>query len=462
MIANAGISRSGRVRKKSAKLIEMEDWDSGDGENYNKPRKKSKSFDDSDQDSERKVAPIRIPKPPFSLMSSQKKKGSENLTMNKVLPMKIISRDGAPVEIKSSTSYGMNIPSMSTVLTSKMQVLSSSSSETSDSSSDESDSDSAFPRSPILPMNFQSHDILKKKMSPVQHITKQIPPKKVEVKLNTFSGNEGSSEFTASLDESEDDTIDHSLIIAEPPVPKKKKFISKGKRDNKEKSKNSKKSKISETDDVTECTALKKVEKKPKKKEAKKKDESKPNRPMTAYMLWCRENRKKIVSQHSDMDFAQISKKMGEIWKLMPEKEKMTWKRKAKKAAHKGSTLISTGRPNHSHPKFLSKTHTTNNNKLDEVRSPNHEGFRPVGTSSLDVAAHLKLLGESLSIIGQRLTEHEGQIAVSGSLSVLLDSTLCALGPLLCLTSQMSESNGCSQETLCHILDNIAYIMPGL
>lgn len=183
---------------------------------------------------------------------------------------------------------------------------------------------------------------------------------------------------------------------------------------------------------------------------------------MTAYMLWCRENRKKIVAQHSDMDFAQISKKMGEIWKLMPEKEKMTWKRKAKKAAHKGSTLISTGRPNHSHPKFLSKTHTTNNNKLDEVRSPNHEGFRPVGTSSLDVAAHLKLLGESLSIIGQRLTEHEGQIAVSGSLSVLLDSTLCALGPLLCLTSQMSESNGCSQETLCHILDNIAYIMPGL
>ncbi|XP_023227520.1 HMG box-containing protein 4-like [Centruroides sculpturatus] len=460
MIANAGISRSGRVRKKSAKLIEMEDWDSGDGENYNKPRKKSKSFDDSDQDSERKVAPIRIPKPPFTLMSPQKKK-SDNLTMNKILPMKIISRDGTPVEVKSSTSYGMNIPSMSTVLTPKMQVLSSTSSETSDSSSDESDSDNAFPRSPILPVNLQSHDMIKKKMSTGQNISKQMPAKKVEVKLNTFSGNEGSSEFTASLDESEDDTNDHSLIIAETPVSKKKKFISKGKRDNKEKAKNAKKSKISETEELIDATSLKKIEKKPKKKETKKKNESKPNRPMTAYMLWCSENRRKIVAQHSDMDFAQISKKMGEIWKLMPEKEKMAWKRKAKKAAHKGS-MISTGRPNHSHPKFLSKTHTTNNNKLDEVRSPNHEGFRPVGTSSLDVAAHLKLLGESLSIIGQRLTEHEGQIAVSGSLSVLLDSTLCALGPLLCLTSQMPELNGCSQETLCHILDNIAYIMPGL
>ena len=31
-----------------------------------------------------------------------------------------------------------------------------------------------------------------------------------------------------------------------------------------------------------------------------------------------------------------------------------------------------------------------------------------MGTEPLDCAAHLKLLGESLSIIGERLTEHEG------------------------------------------------------
>lgn len=56
----------------------------------------------------------------------------------------------------------------------------------------------------------------------------------------------------------------------------------------------------------------------------------------------------------------------------------------------------------------------------------------------------------------------QGQIAVSGSLSVLLDSTLCALGPLLCLTSLGKEMNGCSKETLTKILNNIAYVMPGL
>ena len=82
------------------------------------------------------------------------------------------------------------------------------------------------------------------------------------------------------------------------------------------------------------------------------------------------------------------------------------------------------------------------------------------GTSPLDTAAHLKLLGESLSVIGDRLKDHEGktvpkgltrlfvrvffktfllsgQIAVSGSLSVLLDSLLCAMGPLMCCTQQV-------------------------
>lgn len=93
------------------------------------------------------------------------------------------------------------------------------------------------------------------------------------------------------------------------------------------------------------------------------------------------------------------------------------------------------------------------------------ESFYKVnGIKPIDVAAHLKLLGESLTIIGERLKEHEGQIAVSGSLSVLLDSLLCALGPLLCLTQQIPElkDNCCTSEQLMSTLDNVAFIMPGL
>ncbi|XP_061702606.1 HMG domain-containing protein 4a isoform X2 [Syngnathoides biaculeatus] len=80
----------------------------------------------------------------------------------------------------------------------------------------------------------------------------------------------------------------------------------------------------------------------------------------------------------------------------------------------------------------------------------------------IDAASHLQLLGESLSLIGHRLQETEGMVAVSGSLSVLLDSILCALGPLTCLTAQIPQLNGCPRNVLSNTLDNIAYIMPGL
>lgn len=60
----------------------------------------------------------------------------------------------------------------------------------------------------------------------------------------------------------------------------------------------------------------------------------------------------------------------------------------------------------------------------------------------------------------------QGQITVSGSLSVLLDSLLCSLGPLMCLITVIPEVNEPSaphlKDTLTSILDNIAYVMPGL
>ena len=100
------------------------------------------------------------------------------------------------------------------------------------------------------------------------------------------------------------------------------------------------------------------------------------------------------------------------------------------------------------------------------VESPSLRGGATenlTGVAPIDAAAHLKLLGESLSVIGQRLTEHKGQIAVAGSLSVLLDSLLCAMGPLVCLTKQVPQLNqAVPPDQLNKILDNIAYIMPGL
>ena len=52
--------------------------------------------------------------------------------------------------------------------------------------------------------------------------------------------------------------------------------------------------------------------------------------------------------------------------------------------------------------------------------SPSSDNMEPTATASqpLDIAAHLTLLGESLSTIGGRLTEHEGQ--VNGTVDIFM------------------------------------------
>ncbi|XP_028404444.1 HMG box-containing protein 4-like isoform X2 [Dendronephthya gigantea] len=83
------------------------------------------------------------------------------------------------------------------------------------------------------------------------------------------------------------------------------------------------------------------------------------------------------------------------------------------------------------------------------------------GTEAIDMAAYLKLLGESLCSIGMCL-KRQDQMEVHGSLSVLLDTALCSIVPVFCLTSQIPELAGCSHETQAQILENLAYIIPGL
>ena len=145
------------------------------------------------------------------------------------------------------------------------------------------------------------------------------------------------------------------------------------------------------------------------------------------------------------------------MWSSLPAHEKSKWKRKAMKLSnyrsHASTQPARTVKIVANAPKLMVTDQITNHSGL----------YKVTGIQPIDSAAHLKLLGESLSVIGQRLTEHKGQIAVSGSLSVLLDSLLCAMGPLVCLTKQIPELNqAVSQDKLSKILDDIAYIMPGL
>jgi len=198
--------------------------------------------------------------------------------------------------------------------------------------------------------------------------------------------------------------------------------------------------------------------------EPKKKRRDKGKSRFTAYMLWAKHVRASLLVAQPDMDFARVSKRLGELWSAVPSTEKYNWKRRAKRLAARGLSakgmLGSTAST-----VLITKSRLTAPlpvvQAVSRSRSSN-DAYRVTGSQPIDVAAHLTLLGESLSIIGERLTEHEGQIAVSGSLSVLLDSLLCAMGPLLCLTQRVPQLNGANPATLNQILDNVAYIMPGL
>ncbi|GAB1867563.1 High mobility group protein 2-like 1 [Camponotus japonicus] len=244
-------------------------------------------------------------------------------------------------------------------------------------------------------------------------------------------------------------------------------------------------------------TGFRKLEPPSGKTKAQRKDKGKTR--FTAYMLWAKKIRQELLEQSPYMDFAAISKRLGELWATVPHLEKYNWRRRAKRLAAKPHSLPASKDepiwkmpPPASRKKFINKIGNgketkTAAKKTIQLGMPSVVGnipisppsnrtgkdlvnepvigtgmYKVIGTQPIDVAAHLKLLGESLTIIGERLKEHDGQIAVSGSLSVLLDSLLCALGPLICLTQQLPETNGAKPETLSQMLDNIAYLMPGL
>ncbi|NXG14313.1 HMGX4 protein, partial [Grallaria varia] len=212
------------------------------------------------------------------------------------------------------------------------------------------------------------------------------------------------------------------------------------------------------------------------KKEDKEKDKAekweKPKKKnMSAYQVFCKEYRTTIVSDHPGIDFGELSKKLAEVWKQLPEKDKLTWKQKAQYLQHKqnkaeATTVKRKASSSDGAPKMkASPTGVISPHKKSPTSTvvvPPSSPAKAPETDPIDVAAHLQLLGESLSLIGHRLQETEGMVAVSGSLSVLLDSIICALGPLACLTTQVPELNGCPKHVLSNTLDNIAYIMPGL
>ncbi len=74
---------------------------------------------------------------------------------------------------------------------------------------------------------------------------------------------------------------------------------------------------------------VKTVSEKPRKKrkEKKEKDPNMPKRPSSAYMIWLNEHREEIKEKYPGIAVTEVSKKAGEMWNKLEDKEE--WKEKA-------------------------------------------------------------------------------------------------------------------------------------
>ncbi|XP_056607342.1 HMG box-containing protein 4-like [Triplophysa dalaica] len=209
----------------------------------------------------------------------------------------------------------------------------------------------------------------------------------------------------------------------------------------------------------------------------RKSKDKKKKKVLTAYQIFYKEYRNSILEEEPGLDFGDLSKRLADAWKQLPEGDKQVWRERSEYLQRKQmkSNAVKQhqiGSQRHLKDSSKPKDHLVPVGggvalkRRDAAVAPVQNGSvlppRHPDVDPIDAAAHLQLLGESLSLIGRRLQETEGMVTVSGSLSVLLDSVLCALGPLVCLTTQVSELNGCPHQLLSNTLDNIAYVMPGL
>ncbi|KAG9277494.1 HMG box-containing protein 4 isoform X1 [Astyanax mexicanus] len=341
-----------------------------------------------------------------------------------------------------------------------------------------------------------------------QHIVREaLPVVGEEVELEGHYG--GSYEFMDDDSSSSADDTDNGQLVIDDSLASHNKKSKKSKKSKKKKDKDrerrhsSKGTKKSTSNGSSEGALHPAArpgshsDKKRKKEEkARLKAEKSKKKVLTAYQIFYKEYRLSILEEQPGLEFGDLSKKLADAWNQLPEGDKQVWRERAEYLQHKRMKSESSANKHSKHSQPKPAKDTSKNKGVSSfpgVASPttgaassvpkrvepqvspaqNGTGLVPItevppsplrdpDVDPIDAAAHLQLLGESLSLIGRRLQETEGMVTVSGSLSVLLDSVLCALGPLACLTAQVPELNGCPPHVLSNTLDNIAYVMPGL
>lgn len=166
---------------------------------------------------------------------------------------------------------------------------------------------------------------------------------------------------------------------------------------------------------------------------------------MSAYILYSNHMRAAVVKENPGLKMVEVTSKLAKLWSELEDGDKDYWKNKEQEENAKSTVEKKKGK----------KRRTLAPLPPDGPPEP------------LDLAAHMKLLGECITKMGEITGEMYAQgdvctLTVPALLTNLLNCLLCASAPLLYLSSYVEQINVIPAEKQIKMLDNIAYIMPGL
>lgn len=196
---------------------------------------------------------------------------------------------------------------------------------------------------------------------------------------------------------------------------------------------------------------------------------------VNAYTLWSSLNRRIISATYRNLQRQDISRKVVEEWNALPPEEKKFWARKAKELSERiqshsfssgsdaGMSVVSQlPEDSDCNVELKSNTQMSSCALSKNTRKKKYEEEHILGIAPVDTAAHLKLLGDSLMDIGQKIMQERIEPSATGAYCVLLDSLLCSMGALLCLTREIPGLEQLPGDSFAKTLDHIAYFMPCL
>jgi hypothetical protein len=135
-------------------------------------------------------------------------------------------------------------------------------------------------------------------------------------KLNVYDLKDLLIFFGQDPDGKKEELIEHLVKFLEKPSPSNDDFSSKKRKRSRSKSPSSKKSNRSRSSSPA------------KKKKKRVVDPNAPKRPLSAYMLFCQANRKKVVKDHPKEPITEIAKMLGSMWNKLGKSDKKEYEEK--------------------------------------------------------------------------------------------------------------------------------------